>query len=286
MQPRTAILPAALLIVALVAGAVSPSHAADVATSTLSFATFGQAAGSERNTGRIGVSMAERAVDGWMVWVATSRGLCCCRSLLGSGMKTPETSVSFSIELFKAATSALGSSFKLEGSTIFAPTDKASAGRAFQDLAATLKLTNPKPADLLTPALKDTSVSILKFHVVPGKVIMAKDIPSGSTVVPTALEGKSLTVTKAASGVMINGPGNSAAGKVIKTDIKFGTNIVHVAASEGGSSVRPIQGQAEDALIALIGVADWKYLQSNMVFRVERVVFVSSFLFHNNKKQH
>ncbi|KAL6764248.1 Fasciclin domain-containing protein [Haematococcus lacustris] len=180
MQPRTAILPAALLIVALVAGAVSPSHAADVATSTL-------------------------------------------RSLLGSGMKTPETSVSFSIELFKAATSALGSSFKLEGSTIFAPTDK-----AFQDLAATLKLTNPKPADLLTPALKDTSVSILKFHVVPGKVIMAKDIPSGSTVVPTALEGKSLTVTKAASGVMIKGPGNSAAGKVIKTDIKFGTNIVHV----------------------------------------------------------
>jgi uncharacterized surface protein with fasciclin (FAS1) repeats len=76
--------------------------------------------------------------------------------------------------------------------TVFAPTD-----------AAFAKLPKGTVEGLLKPQNKAKLRAILSYHVVGGKTILAKDIPGGSTQVPT-LNGQKLTVKKGA-GVTVNG---------------------------------------------------------------------------------
>jgi uncharacterized surface protein with fasciclin (FAS1) repeats len=93
--------------------------------------------------------------------------------------------------------------------TVFAPTD-----------AAFAKLPKGTVATLLKPENKEKLGAILKYHVVAGKTILAKDIKTGSTHV-TTLNGKQVNVTKN-GGVTVNNA------KVVKADVKADNGVIHV----------------------------------------------------------
>jgi uncharacterized surface protein with fasciclin (FAS1) repeats len=91
--------------------------------------------------------------------------------------------------------------------TVFAPTN-----------AAFEKLPPGTVDSLLKPENKAQLVSVLTYHVVPGK-IMAADIRTMSA--PT-VNGKNLSVKAGADGVMINDA------KVTTADLKASNGVVHV----------------------------------------------------------
>lgn len=109
-----------------------------------------------------------------------------------------------------AAVKAAGLAEALSGEgpfTIFAPTDD-----AFK------KLPEGTIATLLKPENKEKLASILKYHVVAGKV-MAADVKSGEVAM---LNGSKSTLKVADGAVTIDGA------KIVKTDI-IGTNgVIHV----------------------------------------------------------
>lgn len=90
--------------------------------------------------------------------------------------------------------------------TVFAPTDK-----AFEKV----------PKEKLEALLKDKEAlqSVLKYHVVPGKVMAADVVKLKSA--KTAL-GKPVKITVKDRDVMINGA------KVVKTDIECANGVIHV----------------------------------------------------------
>jgi len=92
--------------------------------------------------------------------------------------------------------------------TVFAPTD-----------AAFGKLPKGTLEDLLKPENKAKLVSILTYHVVPGRVTAAQvaKLKSAKTV-----EGQSLRIEAGKSGVMVN------TAKVVKADIACSNGIIHV----------------------------------------------------------
>ncbi|MDJ0735378.1 MAG: fasciclin domain-containing protein [Nostocaceae cyanobacterium] len=92
--------------------------------------------------------------------------------------------------------------------TIFAPNDE-----AFRKIPADAL------ADLLKPENKEVLVTVLKYHVVPGK-LEAKDLKSGQI---KSLHGDPINVTvDPNTGVMVNDT------KVIKADIEGSNGIIHV----------------------------------------------------------
>lgn len=91
--------------------------------------------------------------------------------------------------------------------TVFAPTDEAFA-----------KLPKGTVEDLLKPANKAKLVSILTYHVVPGKV-MAADIAGKDMRVKTVQGSKLHIVAK--TGVKVNGA------KVVKADIAADNGVIH-----------------------------------------------------------
>lgn len=96
--------------------------------------------------------------------------------------------------------------------TVFAPTDD-----AFKALpAGTVE-------DLLKPENKDKLAGILKYHVVPMKV-MAADIKDGKSEVKTLKDTGDMTieVMKGADGVMVDGA------KVTAADIAADNGVIHV----------------------------------------------------------
>ena len=92
--------------------------------------------------------------------------------------------------------------------TVFAPTDQ-----AFKKIPeSTLK-------ELLKPENKAKLQAILKFHVVPGKV-MASDVVKLSKA--KTAQGQELKIEVKGDTVMINGA------KVVKTDIACKNGVIHV----------------------------------------------------------
>jgi uncharacterized surface protein with fasciclin (FAS1) repeats len=92
--------------------------------------------------------------------------------------------------------------------TVFAPTDAAFAALP----AGTLD-------DLLKPENKAKLQSILTYHVVPGKV-MSSDLKG--TVNAKTLQGQTVTIIAAASGVTVNGA------KVVTADVAASNGVIHV----------------------------------------------------------
>ena len=112
--------------------------------------------------------------------------------------------------LVAAVTAAgLGETLKGKGPfTVFAPTDE-----AFKKLpAGTVE-------DLLKPENKAKLVSILTYHVVPGKV-MSKDI-AGKTMHVKTVQGADVAVD-ATNGVTVGGA------KVVTADIDATNGVIHV----------------------------------------------------------
>ncbi len=93
--------------------------------------------------------------------------------------------------------------------TVFAPTDK-----AFK------KLPEGTIAKLLKPENKAMLVSILKYHVVSGKVLAADVVKLNSA---NTVEGGSVTIKIKDGSVFLNG--NS---KVVQTDIAASNGVIHV----------------------------------------------------------
>lgn len=91
--------------------------------------------------------------------------------------------------------------------TIFAPTN-----------AAFEKVDKAMLAELLKPENKEKLASILKYHVVSGKVL-AKDVKAGP--VPT-LNGQTFDVAVKDGAVMVDNA------KVVKTDIMGTNGVIHV----------------------------------------------------------
>ncbi len=92
--------------------------------------------------------------------------------------------------------------------TVFAPTNEAFA-----------KLPEGTVANLLKPENKDKLVSILTYHVVPGKV-MAKDVVNLTEA--KTVQGSKVKIKVEDGAVMLD------KAKVIKTDIPCKNGVIHV----------------------------------------------------------
>jgi len=93
--------------------------------------------------------------------------------------------------------------------TVFAPTD-----------AAFAKLPAGKVAELLKPENKARLVSVLTYHVVPGRVMsgaLAGKVTNAATV-----QGQSVKIDATGAGVMVDGA------KVSAADIAATNGVIHV----------------------------------------------------------
>jgi uncharacterized surface protein with fasciclin (FAS1) repeats len=116
---------------------------------------------------------------------------------------------SFNTLLAAAKAAGLAETLMGEGPfTVFAPTDEAFA-----------KLPAGTVESLLKPENKEKLASILKYHVVPGKVEASQVV--GMTSAPTAL-GENLRIKVQDGQVMINDA------NVIQTDIPASNGVIHV----------------------------------------------------------
>jgi uncharacterized surface protein with fasciclin (FAS1) repeats len=109
-----------------------------------------------------------------------------------------------------AAVKAAGLVETLQGKgpfTVFAPTDEAFA-----------KLPAGTVEDLLKPENKEKLVAILKYHVVPGKVLAA-DV---KTMEAKTAQGQSVKLKVSDAGVTVDNA------KVIKTDVLAENGVIHV----------------------------------------------------------
>jgi len=94
--------------------------------------------------------------------------------------------------------------------TVLAPTDEAFA-----------KLPEGTVESLLKPENKDKLIAILKYHVIPGKVLAADVVKLDGQDVKT-VEGSTAKVAVKDGGVTINNA------KVVKTDIECTNGVIHV----------------------------------------------------------
>ena len=92
--------------------------------------------------------------------------------------------------------------------TVFAPTNEAFA-----------KLPDGTVESLLKPENKDKLLAVLKYHVVPGKV-MAKDVVKVDSA--KTAQGSSVTVTVEGKTVKVDNA------TVVKTDIEASNGVIHV----------------------------------------------------------
>jgi len=109
-----------------------------------------------------------------------------------------------------AAVKAAGLIETLQGDgpfTVFAPTDEAFA-----------KLPAGTVESLLKPENREKLVAILKYHVVPGKV-MAADV---KTMEAKTVQGQSVKLNVSDAGVTVDNA------KVIKTDLLAANGVIHI----------------------------------------------------------
>jgi len=109
-----------------------------------------------------------------------------------------------------AAVKAAGLVETLQGDgpfTVFAPTDEAFA-----------KLPEGTVDNLLKPENRDQLVAVLKYHVVPGKV-MAADV---RTMEAKTAQGQAVQLKVTDAGVTVDGA------KVVQTDLLAANGVIHV----------------------------------------------------------
>ena len=116
-----------------------------------------------------------------------------------------------SFKTLAAALKAAGLVEALKGDgpfTVFAPTDEAFA-----------KLPKGTVEELLKPENKEKLVAVLKYHVVPGKVLAADVVKL--TEAKTVQGGKVTIIVKDGT-VLVDGA------KVVKTDVTASNGVIHV----------------------------------------------------------
>lgn len=122
-----------------------------------------------------------------------------------------DTAVSAKFNTLVAAVKAAGLVDTLKGAgpfTVFAPTD-----------AAFAKLPAGTLESLLKPENKGKLQEILKYHVVPGRV-MAADVVKLTTA--TTVQGQDIAIKAGGGGVMVD------SAHVVKTDVIASNGVIHV----------------------------------------------------------
>ncbi len=129
-------------------------------------------------------------------------------------VETAASTNDFNTLLAAAQAAGLVDALKSEGPlTVFAPTD-----------VAFNKLEESKPgtiASLILPENKDTLAGILKYHVVPGKVMASDVVGLGNGTHVETLQGQSFKLT-------INGKVQVNDANVIQADIECSNGVIHV----------------------------------------------------------
>ena len=140
--------------------------------------------------------------------VAATTLIIAAQSQAGDIVDVAASNKSFKTLVAAVKAADLVKTLKSEGPfTVFAPTDEAFA-----------KLPKGTLESLLKPENKQKLVSILTYHVVPGKV-MAKDVKSG--MVKTA-SGSSFKLKVGKKGVYVD------KAKVVATDVMADNGVIHV----------------------------------------------------------
>ena len=140
--------------------------------------------------------------------VAATTFIIATQSQAGDIVDVAASNKSFKTLVAAVKAADLVKTLKSEGPfTVFAPTDEAFA-----------KLPKGTLESLLKPENKQKLVSILTYHVVPGKV-MAKDVKSG--MVKTA-SGSSFKLKVGKKGVYVD------KAKVVATDVMADNGVIHV----------------------------------------------------------
>ena len=140
--------------------------------------------------------------------VAATTLIIAAQSQAGDIVDVAASNKSFKTLVAAVKAADLVKTLKSEGPfTVFAPTDEAFA-----------KLPEGTLESLLKPENKKKLVSILTYHVVPGKV-MAKDVKSG--MVKTA-SGSSFKLKVSKKGVYVD------KAKVVATDVMADNGVIHV----------------------------------------------------------
>lgn len=132
-------------------------------------------------------------------------------STTASAADIVETAVAGRFNTLVAAVKAAGlvDTLKSPGPfTVFAPTDEAFAKLPAGTLEALLK-----------PENRDRLQSILKYHVVPGKVV-AQDVVKLKAA--RTVEGRKVAIKTTSGGVMVDNA------RVTKTDIAASNGVIHV----------------------------------------------------------
>lgn len=118
------------------------------------------------------------------------------------------------LKTFVSAVKAAGLTNTLNGTgpfTVFAPSD-----------AAFKKLPKATLSALMKPENKAHLASILKYHVIKGKVTAHEAMGMKSGTMVTSVGGSKLKITHTKSGVYVNGA------KVTMTDINADNGVIHV----------------------------------------------------------
>lgn len=122
-----------------------------------------------------------------------------------------DTAVSAKFNTLVAAVKAAGLVDTLKGAgpfTVFAPTD-----------AAFAKLPAGTLDSLLKPENKGKLQEILKYHVVPGRVMAADVVKLNSA---TTVQGQNVSIKAGGGGVMVDNA------RVVKTDVVASNGVIHV----------------------------------------------------------
>ncbi|KAJ9512827.1 hypothetical protein QJQ45_029021, partial [Haematococcus lacustris] len=110
---------------------------------------------------------------------------------------------------------------QLNNSTIFAPTDKALR-------ALSMRLRVSVANILLRAPYLNSSLASLKYHVIPDRMLITTDFPSGETTYTTASDGKQLKIIKRGINLLVvDGKGSSAV-LVGRSNIQWNGNVVHL----------------------------------------------------------
>ncbi|KAF5830968.1 FAS1 domain-containing protein [Dunaliella salina] len=146
----------------------------------------------------------------------------------GKDYKEEDLSVDLATKWLKAAAEKAGEPEKTSGYTIFAPTDK-----AFKKLAKILKLDSVEGLVNGDEDVQKAAAKILGYHVVPDNKLYAEDalaLPEEGLNVTTAI-GEDLKIFTKDDKVLLKGKGKKSYAKVLKPDIEFEGNVVHVISS-------------------------------------------------------
>ncbi|KAI8903974.1 FAS1 domain-containing protein [Gorgonomyces haynaldii] len=149
----------------------------------------------------------------------------------------------------------------VKGATIFAPTNK-----AFDDLTAFAKANNLTLTDAI---LKST----LTLHVVPSVVYSTDIAAAKAPIAAKTANGANVQVSLSGKDVLVSGPGNKAAAKVVIADVLYNNGVIHVIDTVLLPDLSTPNVISSASQVGLIGAQVAPYLHGTKVLRCLKYSF-------------